>query len=84
LRLVPDPLDGRTTRLELTEQVGLFDGPEGVARTRKLFEDVFAGLSAEDVATLRRLVVRWLDEMTIDRSPAPGGPDTKEGIDDAR
>lgn len=69
LRLVPDPLDGRTTRLELTEKVGLFDAPDGVARARALFEDVFAGLSAEDVATLRRLVVRWLDELTTDPGP---------------
>jgi DNA-binding MarR family transcriptional regulator len=84
LRLVPDPLDGRTTRLELTEKVGLFDTPDGVARTRALFEDAFAGLSEKDVATLRRLVIRWLDELMTDRGPAPRSPDRKEGIDDVR
>ena len=84
LRLVPDPLDGRTTRLELTEKVGLFDTPDGVARTRALFEDIYAGLSEEDVATLRRLLVRWLDELMTDRGPAARGPDTKEENDDVR
>ena len=84
LRLVPDPLDGRTTRLEVTEKVRLFDTPDGMARARALFDDVFAGLSARDVTELRRLVVRWLDELTIDRDPATRGPDTKEGFDDVR
>jgi hypothetical protein len=49
-----------------------------------LFEDVFAGLSDEDVATLRQLVVRWLVELTTDRDPTPRGPGTKEGFDDVR
>jgi DNA-binding MarR family transcriptional regulator len=84
LRLVPDPIDGRTTRLEVTEKVRLFDAPDGMARARALFDDVFAGLSARDVTELRRLVVRWLDELTIDRDPAPRGPHTKEGFDDVR
>jgi DNA-binding MarR family transcriptional regulator len=84
LRLVPDPLDGRTTRLELTEKVRLFDTPDSVTRTRTLFEDVFAGLSEDDVATLRRLLVRWLEELMTDRGPAARGPDTKEENDDVR
>jgi DNA-binding MarR family transcriptional regulator len=84
LRLVPDPLDGRTTRLEVTEKVRLFDTPDGMARARALFEDVFAGLSARDVTELRRLVLRWLDELTNDRGTAPHAVDSKEGIDDAR
>jgi DNA-binding MarR family transcriptional regulator len=84
LRLVPDPIDGRTTRLELTGKTGLFDAPAGAARARVLFEDVFAGLSEEDVATLRRLVVRWLVELTTGRDPIQRGPDTKEGFDDVR
>jgi DNA-binding MarR family transcriptional regulator len=84
LRLVPDPLDGRTTRLELTEKVRLFDVPDGVARTRELFEEVFAGLAPGEVATLRRLVIRWLDALMTDRGPTPRGAHTKEEIDDAR
>jgi len=71
LRLVPDPLDGRTTRLEVTEKVRLFDAPDGMARARALFEDVFAGLSASEVTELRRLVLRWLDELTNERGTAP-------------
>lgn len=84
LRLVPDPLDGRTTRLELTEKVRLFDAPDGVARGRALFEEVFAGLSASDVAALRRLVIRWLDALMTDRGSTPRGAHLEEEIDDAR
>jgi DNA-binding MarR family transcriptional regulator len=83
LRLVPDPLDARTTRLELTEKVRLFDEPAGVARGRALFEDVYAGLSARDVATLRRLVVRWLDALMTDQGPAQSGARSRGKIDDA-
>lgn len=84
LRLVPDPLDGRTTRLEVTDKVRLFDAPDGVARGRALFEDVFAGLSASDVAALHGLVVRWLDALMTDPGAAPRAVKTKEGIDDTR
>jgi DNA-binding MarR family transcriptional regulator len=84
LRLVADPIDGRTTRLELTDRVQLFDSPDGVARARALFEDVFAGLSPQDVVALRKLVVRWLDALTGERGGAPRGRPTKEEIDDAR
>jgi DNA-binding MarR family transcriptional regulator len=83
LRLVPDPLDGRTTRLELTEKVRLFDEPDGVARGRALFEDIYAGLSTGDVAALHRLVVRWLDALMTDRGPANSDARTREKIDDA-
>lgn len=84
LRLVPDPLDGRTTRLELTEQVRLFDAPEGVVRARELFEEVFASLAPSEVATLRRLVVRWLEGLTTDGAAPRAVLTRKDGIDDAR
>jgi DNA-binding MarR family transcriptional regulator len=67
LRLVPDPADGRTTRLVLTEKVGRFDEPEGQARGRVLLESAFARLASDDVLTLRDLVGRWL----VALSPAP-------------
>ncbi len=60
LRLVPDPADGRTTRLVLTEKVGRFDEPEGRARGRDLLEAAFRGLAPDDVLALRDLVGRWL------------------------
>src|SRR5512136_1056762 len=50
LRLVPDPLDGRTTRLETTEAVRIFDEPEGQARGRALLADAFEGMSQEDLS----------------------------------
>jgi DNA-binding MarR family transcriptional regulator len=60
LRLVPDPADGRTTRLVQTEKVGRFDEPEGRARGRDLLEAAFDGLGPDDVVALRDLVGRWL------------------------
>jgi len=60
LRLVPDPADGRTTRLVLTGKVSRFDEPEGQARGRDLLEAAFEGLAPDDVLALRDLVGRWL------------------------
>ena len=60
LRLVPDPADGRTTRLVLTDKVGRFDEPEGQARGRDLLAAAFSGLGQADVLALRDLVGRWL------------------------
>jgi DNA-binding MarR family transcriptional regulator len=60
LRLVSDPADGRTTRLELTEQARIFDTPEMQARGAALLRDAFAGLEPRDVTVLQDIVHRWL------------------------
>lgn len=60
VRLVPDPADGRTTRLALTDKVGRFDEPEGQARGRDLLEAAFHGLARSDLLALRDLVGHWL------------------------
>ena len=60
LHLVPDARDGRTTRLELTDRVRIFDEPEGQARGRALLEAAFDGLARDDVLALRDLAGRWL------------------------
>lgn len=59
LRLVPDAVDGRTTRLELTDRVRIFDEPDGQARGRALLEAAFDGLEHEDVLHLQRIIERW-------------------------
>ncbi len=69
LRLVPDPSDGRTTRLRLTGKVAAFDEPASVARQAAMLADVTAGLTPEETLALRDLVVRWLAGVG-----APGGP----------
>ena len=69
LRLVPDPADGRATRLRLTDKVGIFDRPEAVARATAMLADATAGLTSEETLVLRDLVVRWLAGVS-----APGGP----------
>jgi DNA-binding MarR family transcriptional regulator len=60
VRLVPDRDDARTTRIELTERVGVFDQPETVERQAAVLADAFAGLSAQETLALRDIVRRWL------------------------
>ena len=60
VRLVPDRDDGRTTRIELTERVGVFDEPAMVAGASAMLADACSGLSPEETLTLRDLVRRWL------------------------
>jgi DNA-binding MarR family transcriptional regulator len=68
VRLVPDRQDGRTTRIELTERVGVFDEPEMVGRASAMLADACAGLSTEDTLALRDLVRRWLAGVADPRS----------------
>ena len=60
VRLVPDARDGRTTRLELTDRVHIFDEPEGRDRGQALIEAAMNGLTRDEVFDLRRLLRRWL------------------------
>lgn len=73
LRLVPDPSDARATLLALTDKVTVFDAPDGVARGRALLETVFAGLAADEVAVLQRLLSTW--RHTLAATPASGVPE---------
>jgi MarR family transcriptional regulator for hemolysin len=68
VRLVPDATDGRTTRIELTERVRLFDEPPMVDRTSAMLDDVFAGLTAHEIRDLRDLSHRWLDGLATSSS----------------
>jgi len=68
VRLVPDRDDGRTTRIELTERVGVFDEPEMVGQASAMLADACAGLSPEETLTLRDLVRRWLAGVADPRS----------------
>ncbi len=60
VRLVPDPADARTTRIELTDRVHEFDEPAMVERTRKMLADAFAGLTPTETRDLLDLTRRWL------------------------
>ncbi len=68
VRLVPDRDDGRTTRIELTGRVGVFDEPEMVGRASAMLTDACAGLSPDETLTLRDLVRRWLAGVADPRS----------------
>jgi DNA-binding MarR family transcriptional regulator len=71
LRLVPDPLDARTTRLQLTQKVRLFDTPDGQTRARALLDGVFESLTAEDISTMHDLVGRWLATLSAGSAGRP-------------
>lgn len=60
VRLVPDPTDARTTRIELTERVRAFDERPMVERTSAMLADAFAGLTPAETGELRDLARRWL------------------------
>ncbi len=64
LRLIPDAHDGRTTRLAVTDKVGMFDAPEGQARALDLLGTAFDGLTRADILALNRLMGRWLAAIT--------------------
>jgi DNA-binding MarR family transcriptional regulator len=64
VRLVADPADARTTRIELTDRVHEFDAPQMVERTKAMLDDVFMGLTPAETRDLLALVRRWLAGLT--------------------
>lgn len=60
VRLVPDAVDGRATRLEPTARLQVFATPEWRVREAAFFEFAFGSLSADDVTRLADLLQRWL------------------------
>jgi DNA-binding MarR family transcriptional regulator len=70
VRLVADPTDRRTTRIALTDRIREFDSPEMVHRTRAMLDDIFAGLTPDEVRTLLTLLRSWLAALTT--TPDPG------------
>lgn len=72
VRLVPDPADARTTRIELTDRVREFDEPRMVERTQGMLEDAFVGLTPAETGELLELLRRWLVGLTT--SVAAPGP----------
>jgi DNA-binding MarR family transcriptional regulator len=69
VRLVPDPADGRTTRIEPTDRIREFDAPEMVERTKVMLDDIFASLTPSETRDLLGLLRRWLAALT---TPDPG------------
>jgi DNA-binding MarR family transcriptional regulator len=65
VRLVADPTDARTTRIEVTERVRVFDQPPMVERTAAMLDDAFAGLTPQETGQLHDLAKRWLSGLTV-------------------
>jgi MarR family transcriptional regulator, transcriptional regulator for hemolysin len=68
VRLVTDPTDARTTRIEVTERVRVFDERPMIERTAALLQDIFAGLTPQETRQLHDLAQRWLAALTIPTS----------------
>ena len=60
VRLVPDPADGRTTRIEPTDHIREFDEPEMVERTKVMLNNIFGSLTPSETRDLLGLLRRWL------------------------
>ena len=60
LRLLPDPDDRRTLRLQLTPKVGVFDRPDEQHRLASLMAGLFEGFEPAELQYLHHLMRRWL------------------------
>lgn len=69
LRLVADPRDRRTVRLQATSAIDVFAGREWAAREAAFFAFAFDGLGPGEVADLAALLGRWLAAV----APTPRG-----------
>jgi DNA-binding MarR family transcriptional regulator len=63
LRLEPDAVDRRVTRLWLTGKHRVFDEPAVAAEQAAFLADIFAALDSGDLSVLRGLVVRCLHQL---------------------
>jgi DNA-binding MarR family transcriptional regulator len=71
VRLVADPADARTTRIELTHRVREFDEPRMVERTQGMLDDVFVGLTPDETGELLALLRRWLAGLATSMATPP-------------
>jgi DNA-binding MarR family transcriptional regulator len=79
LRIVPDAVDRRATRLAVTDRVGVFATPEWHAREEAFFAFAFGDLEPAEIARLADLLQHWLASVaslpeptrTLRAAPAP-------------
>lgn len=74
LTLEDDPDDARAVRLRLSDTVAALDEPAARAEQAALLDDVFAGLTPDEVRLLLRLVVRCLDHLSDGATTALAHP----------
>lgn len=73
LRLVPDDVDRRATRLVLTERMTAFAAPEVEATSSAFLDAVFAGATHEELETLRGFVLALLARLETEPITVAGG-----------
>ena len=65
VRLVTDPTDARTTLIEVTARVRVFDEQPMIERSSAMLEEVFAGLTPRETGQLHDLAQRWLAGLAV-------------------
>lgn len=64
VELVPDPLDGRATRIRPTSRLAELDEPAAVAVQVAFLDRTFGGLGSAELSTLNSLIGRCLSTVT--------------------
>ncbi len=73
LRIEPDPLDGRASRLVLTDRIGVFATPELLTEGADFLQAVFAGMPETDLDRMRQFALGLLARLDPDAQLESGG-----------
>lgn len=73
LTIEPDPIDGRASRLVLTDRIGVFATPALVTEGEDFLHAVFAGTPETDLVRMRHFALDLLARLDPDAQLEPGG-----------
>lgn len=73
LRIEPDPIDRRATRLVLTEKIAVFATPELVSEGAEFLHAAFAGISERELTRMRAFTLDLLARLDADSQAGQGG-----------
>ncbi len=73
LRIAPDPVDGRASRLVLTDRIGVFATPALVSEGADFLQAVFAGMPETDLDRMRQFALGLLTRLDPGAQLESGG-----------
>src|SRR5512143_3084421 len=73
LRIEPDPVDGRTTRLVLTDKIDVFASPELQEQGDEFLHGVFAGTPESELTRMRKFALGLLTRLDPTPDHLAGG-----------
>lgn len=73
LRIEPDPVDGRTTRLVLTDKIAVFASPELQEQGDEFLHTVFAGMPESELTRMREFALGLLAHLDPTTDHLAGG-----------